>query len=201
MPPSRVAFIKYSTEEGTSCSTTAKDHSLFHLAVEAATPGNSMTSIFFILTPLSGSMSEELLSVMWMVPKHIQGADHGIPSQGYRQTLLFSSVAMITSRGMISKMVWICIAISQHIDFIPRTLGDCWVLDIEALLSGVCGVFWDEIWIRCEHHEDTILSTQYTAIGQLSSFGHSGGRLGHHAILEPNSRFVVQEPGTPVLHI
>ena len=116
MPPSRVAFIKYSTEEGTSCSTTAKDHSLFHLAVEVATPENSMISIFFTLTPLSGSMSDELLSVMWMVPKHIQGADHGIPSQGYRQALLFSSVAMITSRSMISKIVWVCIAISQHID-------------------------------------------------------------------------------------
>ena len=60
-----------------------------------------MISIFFTLTPLSGSMSDELLSVMWMVPKHIQGADHGIPSQGYRQALLFSSVAMIIVRGMM----------------------------------------------------------------------------------------------------
>jgi len=56
-----------------------------------------------------------------------------------------------------------------------RTLGDCWVLDIEAMLNGGYGFFWDEIWFRCEHHEDT-------------PWSNLGQRLGHHAIKEPNSR-------------
>lgn len=72
------------------------------------------------------------------------------------------------------------------IDSISRTLGDCWVLDIEAMLNGGYGFFWDEIWFRCEHHEDT-------------PWSNLGQRLGHHAIKEPNSRFVVQGPGTSVL--
>lgn len=80
-----------------------------------------------------------------------------------------------------------CIAISPHIDFIHRTLGDCWVLDIDALLNADWDVTWDEIWIRCEHHEDTSWSTfNFNNVEQL------GARLGHHAVKEPNSRYVVQ---------
>ena len=81
---------------------------------------------------------------------------------------------------MVVKAFQLPIKITIH-----RTLGDCWVLNFYYLLNVDWDVTWDEIWIRCEHHEDTTSSAQSASVGQQFY-----GRLGHHAVKEPNSRLV-----------
>jgi len=76
-----------------------------------------------------------------------------------------------------------CAVLFGGYDNHSRTLGDCWVLNFYYLLNVDWDVTWDEIWIRCEHHEDTTSSAQSASVDQQIC-----GRLGHHAVKEPNSR-------------